>query len=253
LGESLSVFLKFGARMNLVIDSGNTRVKAALFNSTGMVLKESFGSIDDLTVFMKNTVFTHLLVSSVSHDPLEIINLSLNTGKKLILNSKLSLPIKNNYATPHTLGMDRLASACGAFEIFPYQNCLVIDAGTCINTEFIDSSGTYQGGSIAPGVTMRFQAMHTFTQSLPLLTAGAEAPLTGNSTETCMQSGVLNGVLTEVDGLIQHYHHQYKNLKVILCGGDYPLFENKLKHAIFVAPDLVLTGLNRILRYHAEL
>jgi type III pantothenate kinase len=238
--------------MNLVIDSGNTRIKAALFNNTALVLKESFGNVADLNVFLKSVEFTHVLVSSVSTNPQEILTIINNSGKKLILNYQLPLPIKINYATPHTLGMDRIASACGAFEVFPNQHCLVIDAGTCINTEFIDNSGTYQGGSIAPGITMRFKAMHTFTQSLPLLTASAQAPLTGNSTEACMQSGVLNGALAEVNGMIEQYQQQYENLKVILCGGDYPLFENKLKHAIFVAPDLVLTGLNRILRYHAE-
>lgn len=238
--------------MNLVIDSGNTRIKAALFGQTGLVLKESFGNLTDLKHFMKGHEFVHLLVSSVSYPANQILELVHNRGKKLILNHQLGLPIKLNYATPHTLGVDRIAAACGAYEIFPNQNCLVIDAGSCINTEFIDASGVYQGGSISPGINMRFKAMHTFTQTLPLVTAETSAPLTGNSTETCMQSGVLNGVLAEVGGLVEKYHQQYENLRVILCGGDYPLFENKLKHAIFVAPDLVLTGLNRILRYHAE-
>lgn len=238
--------------MNLVIDSGNTRIKAALFGQTGLVLKESFNNLTELKSFLDRQHYVHLLVSSVSYPPVEILNMAHNSGKKLVLNHQLALPIKINYATPHTLGVDRIAAACGAYEIFPNQNCLVIDAGTCINTEFIDAANVYQGGSISPGINMRFKAMHTFTQTLPLVTAETSAPLTGNSTETCMQSGVLNGVLAEVDGLIEKYHQQYENLRVILCGGDYSLFENKLKHAIFVAPDLVLTGLNRILRYHAE-
>jgi len=238
--------------MNLVIDSGNTRIKAALFAQTGLVLKENFGNLMDLKFFMKHQPFTHILISSVSYPANEILDMARNAGRKLVLNHQLELPIKINYATPNTLGVDRIAAACGAYEIFPNQNCLVIDAGTCINTEFLNEDATYLGGSIAPGINMRFKAMHTFTQSLPLLTAAATASLTGNSTETCMQSGVLNGVLAEVDGMIEKYQQQYENLKVILCGGDYSLFENKLKHAIFVAPDLVLTGLNRILRYHAE-
>ncbi len=238
--------------MNLVIDSGNTRIKAALFNQTGLVLKESFSNHSELKFFMSNQYYVHLLVSSVSIPSTEIVSIANNYGKKLILTPQLALPIKVNYTTPHTLGVDRIAAACGAYEIFPNKNCLVIDAGTCINTEFIDATGTYQGGSISPGIAMRFKAMHTFTQSLPLLNAETNAPLTGNGTETCMQSGVLNGTLAEVDGLIEKYQQQHENLRVILCGGDYAFFENNLKHAIFVAPDLVLTGLNRILRYHAE-
>ncbi|MBX2894876.1 MAG: type III pantothenate kinase [Cyclobacteriaceae bacterium] len=238
--------------MNLVIDSGNTRIKAALFNQAGLVLKENFSNHSDLKFFLNNQHYDHLLVSSVSIPATDIASAANNSGKKIILNPQLALPIKLNYTTPNTLGVDRIAAACGAYEIFPHQNCLVIDAGTCINTEFIDASGTYRGGSISPGITMRFKAMHTFTQSLPLLNAETNAPLTGNSTETCMQSGVLNGALAEVDGLIKKYQQQHENLRVILCGGDYAFFENNLKHAIFVAPDLVLTGLNRILRYHAE-
>ncbi|MCW5910155.1 MAG: type III pantothenate kinase [Cyclobacteriaceae bacterium] len=239
--------------MNLVIDCGNTRIKAALFSSAGLVQKKSFEGMDALSAFIGSSSFDHLLVSSVSYNPYEIISQSRIAGKKLILTHELPLPIKVSYASPHTLGMDRIASVCGAFEMFPGKNCLVVDAGTCINTEFIDASGTYRGGSIAPGIAMRFQAMHTFTKALPLLAPATQATLTGNSTEACMQSGVLNGALAEADGIIGKYHQQHENLQVILCGGDYPLFENKLKHPIFVAPDLVLTGLNRILRYHAAL
>ena len=111
--------------MNLVIDSGNTRIKAALFNNTALVLKESFGNVADLNVFLKSVEFTHVLVSSVSTNPQEILTIINNSGKKLILNYQLPLPIKINYATPHTLGMDRIASACGAFEVFPNQHCSI--------------------------------------------------------------------------------------------------------------------------------
>ena len=105
--------------MNLVIDSGNTRIKAALFNNTALVLKESFGNVADLNVFLKSVEFTHVLVSSVSTNPQEILTIINNSGKKLILNYQLPLPIKINYATPHTLGMDRIASACVRLKFFP--------------------------------------------------------------------------------------------------------------------------------------
>ncbi|MEQ1586115.1 MAG: type III pantothenate kinase [Cyclobacteriaceae bacterium] len=238
--------------MNLVVDSGNTRFKVGVFDGSALVLKEYFVLPEELREFMIKNSFSHVLVSSVNHDPNEILTWSATKGKKIVLTSSLTFPIVISYVTPDTLGVDRIAAACGAFELFPEQDCLVIDAGTCINYEFISRHKIYQGGSISPGIAMRFEAMHTFTSRLPLVNPVNEARLIGDSTESCMQSGVMNGVLAEVDGIIEKYKGLFPGVRVILCGGGYSFFENRLKHPIFVAPDLVLTGLNRILRYHAE-
>jgi type III pantothenate kinase len=239
--------------MNLVVDSGNTRIKVGLFNNRELIQKESFDKLEDLKRFLNATDSDHVLVSSVNHDPNEILSCSASKGKKIFLNSSLPLPIRIAYQTPNTLGVDRLAAVCGAQELFPDKDCLVIDAGTCLTYEMLDSQGIYHGGAISPGISMRFEAMHTFTARLPLVKANNNIGLIGNTTEACLQSGVMNGVLEEVKGFIQQYQSIYPDLTVIMCGGDYPFFENKLKRAIFVAPELVLIGLNRILRYHAEL
>lgn len=239
--------------MNLVIDIGNTRIKAGLFKSRELIRKESFLNLSELKNFIISTQGDHILVSSVNHDPAEILSWSASTGKKISLTSSLPLPVHINYETPHTLGVDRLAAVCGAQELFPAKNCLIIDAGTCINYELLDAQGVYHGGAISPGISMRFEAMHTFTARLPLVKAKDDIGLTGNTTESCLQSGVMNGVLEEVKGFINQYQNLYTDLTVIMCGGDHPFFENRLKPAIFVAPELVLIGLNRILRYHVEL
>lgn len=239
--------------MNMVVDSGNTRIKVGLFNDRELIRKESFLNLDELKSFLIATPVDHALVSSVNHDPAEILSWSSATGKKISLTSSLALPIQVAYATPNTLGVDRLAAVCGALDLFPDQNCLIIDAGTCINYELLDAQHVYHGGAISPGITMRFDAMHTFTARLPLVRANENIGLIGNTTETCLQSGVMNGVLEEVSGIIRQYQILYSDLIVIMCGGDYPFFENKLKPTIFVAPELVLIGLNRILRYHVEL
>ena len=238
--------------MNLVVDSGNTRFKVGVFDGSALVLKEYFVVPEELKEFMTKNSFDHVLVSSVNHDPQEILTWSSSKGKKIVLTSSLTFPISVSYATPDTLGVDRIAAACGAFELFPEQDCLVIDAGTCINYEFISRNKIYQGGGISPGIAMRFEAMHTFTSRLPLIKPINEIRLIGDSTESCMQSGVLNGVVAEVNGIIGEYKSLFTELRIILCGGDYSFFENRLKHPIFVAPDLVLSGLNRILRYHVE-
>lgn len=239
--------------MNLVVDSGNTRIKVGIFDGHKLIRKESFIDVKDLKNFMTSMKPEHMLVSSVNHNPDEILSWSSTSGKKISLTSTLQLPILIAYDTPGTLGVDRIAAVCGALDLFPGEHCLVIDAGTCINYELLDAQGVYCGGAISPGISMRFEAMHTFTARLPLVKANENIGLVGNSTESCMQSGVMNGTLEEVRGIIQQYQKIYTNLRVIMCGGDYPFFENKLKPAIFVAPELVLIGLNRILRYHVEL
>ena len=238
--------------MNLVVDVGNTRIKAATFEEDRLLSSYQFPDLDAFRAEVKEFTFQHLLISSVNQSATEFDFLHPG-GKTYLLSPQLSLPIKNAYSTPQTLGVDRLAGACGAYALFPNKNCLVIDAGTCINYEFIDELGTYHGGAISPGIDMRFKAMHTFTARLPLIQRHEEAALIGNSTDSCMQSGVMNGVLAEVENTIARYRKKYPTIEVLICGGDAPFFENRLKPAIFVAPDLVLKGLNRILRYNASL
>lgn len=238
--------------MNLVIDKGNSRTKAALFDEAKLHEKFLFTSTEALKGFLSGTPVEHVLVSSVSEPADKVLEWVNASGKKFALTAQLPLPIHNKYATPSTLGVDRIGAACGALEQFPGRHCLVIDAGTCINYEFLDDFANYLGGAISPGIRIRFEAMHKFTARLPLLNPVNEAPLIGDSTESCMQSGVLNGVVAEMEGIINQYADRFPNLGVILCGGDAGFFENKLKRSIFVAPDLVLIGLNRILRHNAN-
>jgi type III pantothenate kinase len=239
--------------MNLVIDCGNTRIKAATFKEDVLKEKFLFSTIADLESFLSNHTFDNAIVSSVSQPAELIINQISAKEKKLKLDVHLPLPFKNGYSTPNTLGVDRIAAVCGALDIFANRNCLVIDAGTCLNYEFVDAKGHYHGGAISPGIHMRLEAMHKFTARLPLVTHNPDAQLIGNSTETCMQSGVTNGVIAEIEGIISGYSDIYPDLGVILSGGDYSLFENKLKPSIFVAPELVLSGLNRILLHNVRI
>lgn len=238
--------------MNLVIDYGNTRVKLGVFNATELLNTYSFIKESELFSFLASQEFDHVILSSVSKSAIELTTHIKSRNRVLELNQQLPLPIHVKYATPTTLGVDRIAAACGAIEVMPDQDCLVIDMGTCINYEFVDACRNYHGGAISPGVSMRFNAMHTFTARLPLVAAKGGVPLVGASTEECMQSGVMNGVRAEIDGIIDNYKKKYPNMGVILCGGDAFFFENNLKHPIFVAPNLVLSGLNRILLHNVS-
>lgn len=236
--------------LNLVIDAGNTRIKAATFSNTELREKYFFDTRDQAFGFLKKFTFQNIIVSSVTATANELLSATQAENKKLIASVDLQLPVSVSYTTPHTLGIDRVAAVCGALEMVPQQNCLIIDAGTCINYEFLDRHSCYHGGAISPGIQMRFKAMHTFTQRLPLVEALNEVDLIGNSTVACLQSGVMHGVLAEVNGIIDLYKEKYPDIAVIITGGDSIFFENKLKHSIFAAPDLVLRGLNRILLHN---
>ena len=236
--------------LNLVIDVGNTRIKAATFLATRLVEKQSFDSLQQASEFLTKSQYENIILSSVSGSSPDLLDGLHAKNKKLTASVNLLLPLTISYTTPGTLGIDRLAAVCGAIEMLPYQDTLVIDAGSCINYEFVDNHNVYHGGAISPGIQMRFKAMHTFTGLLPLVGPEKDVNLIGNSTESCLQSGVMFGVFSEVDGIIDRYKRKYPGMNVILCGGDSILFENKLKHSIFAAPDLVMRGLNRILLHN---
>jgi type III pantothenate kinase len=239
--------------MNIVIDAGNTFTKIGIFENDILKAKEVFKRDEGVDAFLGKTPVEHILVSSVIPGAPQLLSWSMATGKRFILKAGLPLPIANDYATPETLGVDRLAAACGAHFLFPNQDCLVIDAGTCINYEFINKEGHYIGGAISPGIRMRFESMHDHTAKLPLAPVVKLPPLVGQSTIQCLQSGVMNGILEELKGTISRYSAQYPDARVILCGGDAHFFENDLNPSIFVAPDLVLIGLNSILLHNVAL
>lgn len=238
--------------MNLAVDYGNSSAKVAIFDQHELKEKHTFFRTDDLKSFLSTSSTENFIISSVTKEAKAVSHWS-KARSKFILSHTLPLPVKILYATPETLGVDRIAGSCGALQLFPGKNTLVIDAGTCITYDFTDSSKQYFGGSISPGLKMRFQAVNTFTARLPLVKPADNPELIGSSTETSIQSGIVNGTLAEIDGIIDRYRHKYPDLQVILCGGDGPFFENKLKASIFASPDLVLIGLNSVLIHNVRL
>lgn len=239
--------------MNIVVDFGNSSAKVGIFDQHTLLEKHTFADRDDLKTFLENYSAVNFIISSVAEDPTVVSGWARHVHKKYILNPSLPLPIKNKYSTPRTLGLDRIAGVCGAYHLVGHSNCLVIDAGTCITYDFLNSRGEFLGGGISPGLMMRFQAVHTFTSRLPLVSPLENADLIGDSTETCIQSGIVNGLTAELNGIITRYQEKFEGLRVILCGGDARFFENKLKGSIFAVPELVLSGLNSILIYNVNL
>jgi len=238
--------------INLVVDSGNTATKVAIFNQHELLEKRSFMEEASLKEFLAAAEVDNCIISSVNIPANILQQWAIHPKQKFVLTSSLPLPITVQYATPQTLGVDRIAGVCGAWHLFPGSNNLVIDAGTCVTYDFIDEKGNYWGGGISPGMNMRFEALHTFTARLPLVKPANNPMLIGNSTETSIQSGIIYGLATEIDGIIGQYTEKYPQLKVILCGGDASFFENRLKASIFASPELVLIGLNSILNHNVN-
>lgn len=230
--------------LKLIIDQGNTQTKLALFQQKKMLKKIIYNQDNELHDLESQADIVFLSSVGNTIDFLKILK-----ENPIVLNENMLLPINNFYESPETLGNDRIAGVVSAAVKFPNSNVLVIDAGTCITLDLLTTHG-YQGGSISPGVRMRLETLNKHTQRLPLVDLPDEVHMTGKNTIQCIQSGVLNGVLAEIDGMIDHYKSQYSDLKVLFTGGDHQVFDKGLKNSIFVDSDLVLKGLNEILDYN---
>lgn len=241
---------EFCGIMNIVVDSGNTYSKIGWFEGRELVRHETRLSFEQLVQAVRASSPKHILYASVGGDVEEFRRAIQPNASVLTLDSQTPLPLVNEYHTPETLGADRIAAAVGASDLFPGEDLVVIDMGTCITYDYVDRRARFQGGMISPGVRMRFRAMHSFTQRLPLIEPEAAPPLIGKSTRNAMLSGVMNGLAAEMNGLINAYRAHVPACRVVLCGGDVPFFESLLKPPIFVAPQLVLLGLNRILLHN---
>ncbi len=239
--------------MKLVLDIGNTRTKIALFDHHKITetrsvkgdfsqeLRRMLSAVEDLS---------DCIVSSVSMSDEEVVKklAFVDNLRILFIRSGILLPIKMLYKTPETLGNDRLANAAGAWKLNKDRNSLVVDLGTCLKFDVVSLEGAYLGGSISPGLMMRYKALTHFTEQLPYFKPQDEFPaLTGQSTEGAIRSGVENGMTEEINGIINRYQHDYGQIDVILTGGDHHKFADKLKSPIFVAPNLTLIGLKEIL------
>lgn len=242
-------------KVNLIIDIGNTLAKLVAFDGDTPIeeIRTSNASLEDLTPFIKKYTFQKGIVASVIDlSPIVQEQLAALPFPILYFSSNTPIPIQNRYRTPHTLGSDRLAAAIGANMQYPQHNILVIDAGTCLTYEFIDSQSNYWGGNITSGLQMRLKAMHTFTAKLPLIERKGATPELGYDTETAMRSGVITGMTFEIEGYIRHFREKYPDLLVFLTGGDDFNFDSSIKNIIFADKYLVPRGLNRILNFNNE-
>lgn len=239
--------------MILAVDVGNTRIKAAVFE--GDMLVENFVFVKNelqkniQNILKKYNKVADLVISSVGDVEKKSFLEFENDLKVHFMSHESNFPFVNCYATPKTLGIDRMVLAAGATLQFPDQNRLVIDAGTCVTFDFIDQNNNYLGGAIAPGLRLRYEALHNFTAKLPLLTLETPEGLIGNSTVGSIHSGVVNGLVYEIDGFIDEYSRLYSNFIIILTGGDTEFLAKRLKNTIFANSNFLLESLSQTFQY----
>ena len=229
----------------LCFDFGNTRLKAGVFKDA--VFAEEFyladDTLDTIQAMLQKYQPQKTILSSVINHNEAIENL---LAEKSIFH-KLSAATKINFKTPvgkpETIGADRLALVAAAVHFYPAKNNLIIGLGSCITYNFVNQYHWFLGGSISPGMDMRFKSMHHYTAKLPLVQADWNFPLVGYDTKTNMHSGVINGMACEIDGIIKKYSDKYSNFNVVLTGGNSGYFASQLKNKIFADYNFLFKGL----------
>ncbi|CAN5326776.1 type III pantothenate kinase [soil metagenome] len=237
---------------SLVIDIGNTLTKIAVFKGDEMVAVEQHEQpgMNEIYRFTNEYDIGKVVISSVKRDKGDW-QPKLEAGYTVVyFNSSINTGIKNHYKTPHTLGPDRLAAVIGVNSLYPHTNNLIISGGTTITYDYVDACGNYFGGSISPGLNMRYKALNNYTGSLPLINADESFDAAyGNDTASAIISGVQNGIKYELTGFIKSYKKAGVDMNIVLSGGDSIFFDTLLKNSIFapyikIEPYLVLKGLN---------
>jgi type III pantothenate kinase len=245
---------------NLVIDIGNTFTKIALFEGDELLKVEQYQqpNAHEVNSFLRNCTISRVIISSVKKEK-EPWLIALEKDFKVIhFNSSITAGITNYYKTPGTLGTDRLAAVIGANYLYPGKNNIIISGGTCITYDYVDAGANYFGGSISPGLIMRYKAVNHYTAALPLIEADESFNAEyGDDTKTAILSGVQNGIKYELEGFIKNYTKTQKEVNIILSGGDSIFFDTLLKNSIFAPyiktePYLVLKGLNAAIQKHND-
>lgn len=240
----------------LLIDWGNTLVKAAVTEDGETFLAHETFSAAEALARLTALIETQqprasILCSVVNHEE-QVVALLGERTHFVKLDTNTPLPIMNAYHSADTLGADRLAAVAGAHATWSGKNNLVVVLGTCITYNFITKNGAFRGGAISPGLKMRLDAMHQFTQGLPEVSPEGDTLLLGYDTATCMRSGVVFGIAAEVDGMVAQFEKEYGEFNAVLTGGDAPFFARHLKSGIFADPQIILKGLYQILKHNVR-
>ena len=240
--------------MNLALDIGNSFLKAGIFKNNNLINYCEFNReyYSNLKSILDKTPITHSIVSNVSESNNQLIALLSKKTNLIKFNSSLKLPFKNRYQTKNTLGKDRIALVSNASKEYPKENVLLIDLGSCITFDFLNSKNEYLGGSISPGLSMRYKSLNSYTENLPLINPKEIDYFIGKNTEDSIHSGIINGIVGELNSTIDKYKSQFKEIRIILTGGDSKFLFNRIKNSIFANSNFLIFGLNFLIELNKK-
>lgn len=240
--------------MNLVLDIGNSLLKAGIFKNNNLINYCEFNKDYFLNVksILDNNPISHSIASNVSESNNKLIELLSNKTNLIEFNSSLNVPFKNCYQSKNTLGKDRIALVSNASKEYPKENVLLIDLGSCITFDFLNNKNEYLGGSISPGLRMRYKSLNNYTANLPLLDPKEIDYFIGKNTEDSIHSGIINGIISELNSTVEKYKSQYKKIRIILTGGDSKFLFKKIKSGIFANSNFLIFGLNFLIELNKK-
>ncbi len=230
-----------------IVDAGNTSIKVALVENQNIGTVQRVQTWDEVLKLVKDR---HVVLASVLGSEVHSL-LQLNTASVYQITSASRLPFKSAYTSMDTVGVDRLCNVAAAKRHFLDNNTLIIDIGTCVKFDLLSSEGTYLGGSIAPGIELRYRSLNDYTNKLPLLDFKGAVPLIGQNTQSSIHSGIINGMSNEIQGMISRYEIDFDQLQVFITGGDASYFDFPQKSNIFANKNLTLEGIVEIYKIHA--
>ncbi|MFM7668233.1 MAG: type III pantothenate kinase [Bacteroidota bacterium] len=234
---------------DFIVDIGNSNFKVAALKNNEIAQTLRFDKKDSSKLIQlvqnKNVIISNVAANDIHELLSEKCNLIY------IAHSDTKFPFDSEYKTMESWGMDRACNIAAAIYKFPNKNVLIIDIGTCIKFDFIDETNTYKGGSISPGIRLRFESLAMYTAKLPLVQPNVDYSLIGNSTSKSILYGVLNGCKNEIQGFIKQYEAKFEDLKIIITGGDAFYFDFKEKSNIFADENLTLIGLHQLYLFNA--
>lgn len=237
----------------IVADAGNSYLKIGVFENSILVKVYRILNLDVEDWIKKTAYDKKIPITIASVAPQNVLdNLKQYFTNCIIIDNKSKLPYSSKYNTPETLGVDRICNVAALKVINPNKNSVSIDIGTCIKFDLLTDLNNYEGGSISPGLLLRYKSLHDYTAKLPLIIDNTKADIVGKSTYESIHSGVVNGIHSEILGMMAVYEQVYDDLTFFMTGGDSQYFDFHGKNNIFVDENLTLKGLYHLYQLNAH-
>ncbi len=236
-----------------MLDIGNTHIKYGYFDDNILLQAGTCTYWTDAqwNTFFKENPASSVLVGTVGATTKRLLAKFPKSIEVQFVDNTTKYPFTSSYDSIHSLGIDRRAALAGALTTHPNTPVFIIDAGSCITYDFMNENAHHVGGAISPGRSMRYHAMHLFTDKLPHLPLAEKIPTIGTSTQTSMELGVEAGIIAEIEAQIDAFFNAYSNFTTILTGGDANFLNKMIKNTIFADSNLTIKGLHSLLMFNS--